>query len=132
MGAFLPSASSTSLIIWPKTVSFPTFSVRTSNTPDWSTDPANTLLPTNFSTATASPVMADWLTNPEPLTRFPSTGIRSPSLTITVFAGLNGFYSGLDLFSVPSYKGPSRNRPFQFDDCRPSLVDRVSLYELRE
>src|SRR5438876_476476 len=87
MGAFLLSASSTSLMIWPKTVSFPTFSVRTSNTPDWSTDPANTLLPTNFSTATASPVMADWLTNPEPLTRFPSTGILSPSLTITVSPG---------------------------------------------
>src|SRR6266571_4903632 len=80
MGAFLLSASSTSLMIWPKTVSFPTFSVRISN---------------NYS-----------------------------------FTGLNSFYSGLDLFPVPPYKGASRNRLFQFDDCRPSLVDRVSLYEL--
>src|SRR6266516_2870273 len=46
------------------------------------------------------------------------------------FTGLNSFYSGLDLFPVPPYKGASRNRLFQFDDCRPSLVDRVSLYEL--
>ena len=87
MGAFRPSASSTSLIIWPNTVSFPTFSVRTSRTPDSSTLPANTLLPSIFSTARASPVIADWLTNPEPRTMTPSTGIRSPSRTITTSPG---------------------------------------------
>ena len=33
MGAFLPSASSTSLMIWPKTVSVPTLLVLTSKFP---------------------------------------------------------------------------------------------------
>ena len=78
IGAFLPWASSTTLIILARVVSSPTRVIRTVSEPFTLMLPPVTSLPGAFSTGRLSPVSMDSSTPPEPSSTSPSSGTRSP------------------------------------------------------
>ena len=84
LGARLPWASLTRLIILERLVSEPTFSALNVKLPIWLTVPEKTLLPAFFSTGTLSPVRELSSIKDSPSRTVPSTAILSPGLTITV------------------------------------------------
>ena len=81
IGAFVPCASSTILIICARTVSFPTLVARNLIIPFLLIDAPVTLSPICFSTGILSPVSIDSSIVVCPSIIMPSTGIFSPGLT---------------------------------------------------
>ena len=84
MGALLPCASCTDLIICASTVSLPTFLDSILNTPCLFKVEPITLLPFSLSTGILSPVNILSSTLDSPSITIPSTGIFSPGRTITI------------------------------------------------
>ena len=83
MGALDPWASSTSLMIWASTVSFPTLVASNLNVPVLFRVAPITWSPRRFSTGRLSPVSMDSSTAEAPSRTTPSTGTFSPGRTIT-------------------------------------------------
>src|SRR3989338_5982132 len=83
IGARLPCASSTILMIWARKVSEPTFVVLNVKALLVLIVPVTTLSPIFFSTGIGSPVTMASSINEEPSTIIPSTGILAPGFTIT-------------------------------------------------
>ena len=84
IGAFLPSASSTSFAILDIVISASNFVTLTSITPDLLKVPPNTLSPSPSSANAYSPVTDDWSTDAFPLIISPSTLICSPAFITTM------------------------------------------------
>ena len=87
MGAFLPCASSTNLMIFAKTVSPPVFVTCMYKTPLPFIVPPVTEEPSVFSTGKLSPVSIDSSTPLKPLSTFPSSGMRWPAFTSRMSPG---------------------------------------------
>ncbi len=83
MGALEPCASSTSRMIWARTVSFPTLVASNRNMPVLFSVAPITGSPGRFSTGMLSPVSMDSSTAEAPSRTTPSTGIFSPGRTTT-------------------------------------------------
>ena len=83
IGALVRCADSTRCTIRASVVSDPTLVARASIRPVRFSVPLNNSLPLNFSTGMDSPVIGAWSTLLAPATTTPSTGTRSPGLTIT-------------------------------------------------
>src|SRR3989338_1988421 len=81
IGARLPWASSTILIMWARSVSEPIFFASNIKLPVVLMVPATTPSHAFFSTGMGSPVTMDSSTNDEPSVTTPSTGIRAPGFT---------------------------------------------------
>ncbi len=84
MGALEPNASSTSLMIWARTVSAPTLVALNLSMPVLFIVAPTTSSPTFFSTGMLSPVITFSSTPEYPWITTPSTGIFSPGLTATM------------------------------------------------
>ena len=84
IGAFVAAAVSTSLIIFERAVSSPTFSALTFKTPFAFIPPLVTAEPVSLKTGMLSPVIADSSTELSPEITIPSTGTRAPGLITTV------------------------------------------------
>ena len=87
MGAFDPWASSTSRMIWARTVSPPTLVARNVKPPVWFSVAAKTWEPTAFSTGRLSPVSIDSSMLDVPSSTTPSTATFSPGRTSTASPG---------------------------------------------
>ncbi len=84
MGALFVWAASTSLIIWARAVSAPTFVALNLNDPVLLRVAPITVPPAPFSTGMLSPVIMDSSIAELPSTTTPSTGIFSPGRTTTI------------------------------------------------
>ena len=87
IGALEPCASSTRRMIWLRAVSLPTRVASKRKYPFLLTLPPTTLSPAALSTGRLSPVSMLSSTLPSPSVMVPSTGMRSPGLTITTSPG---------------------------------------------
>ncbi len=83
IGALEPCASSTSRMIWARTVSFPIFVASNRKVPVLLSVAPITPSPGRFSTGRLSPVSMDSSTAETPSRTIPSTGIFSPGRTTT-------------------------------------------------
>ena len=84
IGAFLESASFTSLIILFNELSCDVFVAFISKVEYWFIVPLNTSSPTYLSTGSDSPFIIDSSIEPWPFIITPSTGIVSPAITLTI------------------------------------------------